>query len=298
MWTSPPTAQGKRGLDRPLLKLTQRRPGTKLSVAAAPADGRVTTSSSTPPEPREDWEHGVDLYVARQPILDRSRRTYAYELLFRDGLVNAFSAEDPDLATARVIDTSFFVLGIESLTGGRTAFVNFTRQALVGGYASALPSNLLVVEILEDVPADPRRPRSLLGAQSGRLRHRARGHRHHRAAPGLSRPRRHREGGLRQDERLPASPDRPGLRRPGTKMLAEKVEAQEDFNQALHGGSKYFQGCFFARPSIVAGWAIAASKLNILNLISEVHRPDLVHAHVENIINRSSTPFSSSGIRA
>jgi c-di-GMP-related signal transduction protein len=45
----------------------------------------------------------VDLYVARQPILDRSRRTYAYELLFRDGLVNAFGAEDPDLATARVI---------------------------------------------------------------------------------------------------------------------------------------------------------------------------------------------------
>jgi EAL and modified HD-GYP domain-containing signal transduction protein len=33
--------------------------------------------------------------------------------------------------------------------------VNFTWQALVGGYASALPSNLLVVEILEDVPADP-----------------------------------------------------------------------------------------------------------------------------------------------
>jgi Predicted signal transduction protein containing EAL and modified HD-GYP domains len=128
MWTSPPTAQGKRGLDRPLLNLSQPRPGTKLSVAAAPADGRVTTSSSTPPEPREDWEHGVDLYVARQPILDRSRRTYASELLFRDGLVNAFNAEDPDLATARVIDASFFVLGIETLTGGRKAFVNFTRR--------------------------------------------------------------------------------------------------------------------------------------------------------------------------
>ena len=100
MWTSPPTAQGKRGLDRLLLNLSQLRPGTKLSVAAAPADGRVTTSSPTPPQPREDWEHGVDLYVARQPILDRSRWTYAYELLSRDGLINAFNAEDPDLATA------------------------------------------------------------------------------------------------------------------------------------------------------------------------------------------------------
>jgi EAL and modified HD-GYP domain-containing signal transduction protein len=74
------------------------------------------------------------------------------------------------------------------------------------------------------------------------------------------------------------------LRRPGTKMLAEKVETQEDFNQALHSGYEYVQGYFFARPSIVAGRAILASKLNILNLISEVHRPELVHVHVENII--------------
>jgi EAL and modified HD-GYP domain-containing signal transduction protein len=226
----------------------------------------------------------VDLYVARQPILDRSRRTYAYELLFRDGLVNAFGAEDPDLATARVIDTSFFVLGIETLTGGRKAFVNFTRQALVGGYASALPSNLLVVEILEDVPADPDVLTACRALKAGGC-------------------------AIALDDIVTTAPPRGfldladivkvdfaktsafrrhqiarALRRPGTKMLAEKVETQEDFNQALHSGYEYFQGYFFARPSIVAGRAIPASKLNILNLISEVHRPELVHAHVENII--------------
>jgi EAL and modified HD-GYP domain-containing signal transduction protein len=93
-------------------------------------------------------------------------------------------------------------------------------------------------------------------------------------------------------------------------MLAEKVETQEDFNQALHSGYEYFQGYFFAWPSIVAGRATPASKprllddaittaatghpdaprlmrrvrVNILNLISEVHRPELDHAPVENII--------------
>ena len=50
----------------------------------------------------------MDLYVARQPILDRSRRTYACKLLFHDGLVNAFGAEDPDLATALKMDASLF----------------------------------------------------------------------------------------------------------------------------------------------------------------------------------------------
>ena len=32
MWAPRPTAQGRRGLDRPLFNLSQRRPGTKLSV--------------------------------------------------------------------------------------------------------------------------------------------------------------------------------------------------------------------------------------------------------------------------
>ena len=102
----------------------------------------------------------MDLYVARQPILDRSRRTYAYELLFRDGLVNDFGAGDPDLATARVIDTSFFVLGIETLTGGRKAFVNFTRQALVGGYASALKAGGCAIALDDIVTTAP--PRGFL----------------------------------------------------------------------------------------------------------------------------------------
>ena len=77
----------------------------------------------------------MDVHVARQPILDRSLRTYGYEFLFRDGVVNGCSGVDPELATAKVIDTAFFVLGIEPLTGGRRAFVNFTRangEALTG----------------------------------------------------------------------------------------------------------------------------------------------------------------------
>ena len=34
-------------------------------------------------------------FVARQPILDRQRRLFGYELLFRDSWVNSFGATDP-----------------------------------------------------------------------------------------------------------------------------------------------------------------------------------------------------------
>jgi hypothetical protein len=39
MWMPRPTAQGRRGLDRPLFNLSQPRPGTKLSVPSAQVTG-------------------------------------------------------------------------------------------------------------------------------------------------------------------------------------------------------------------------------------------------------------------
>jgi len=230
----------------------------------------------------------VDVYVARQPILDRFRRTYGYELLFRDGLVNAYSGGDPDVATAKVIDTSFFVLGIEAMTGGRRAFVNFARDALVGGYASALPSKRLVIEILEDVPADAE-----VVENCRKLK-----------AAGYM---------LALDDVSTCSPPAALLafadivkvdfgqvdakersliakalrRRSDSRLLAEKVETEEDFAQAVADGYQYFQyfqGYFFARPTVISGREVPASKHGILGLLREVHRPDPSHAQIENVI--------------
>ncbi|MGR5541417.1 EAL and HDOD domain-containing protein, partial [Vibrio campbellii] len=46
-------------------------------------------------------------YIARQPILDRSKQTIGYELLFRDGPNNTFPEIDPDLATSRLLSDHF-----------------------------------------------------------------------------------------------------------------------------------------------------------------------------------------------
>ena len=41
----------------------------------------------------------MEVFVARQPILDRYRHVYAHELLFRSGLTNAFPSTEPDHAS-------------------------------------------------------------------------------------------------------------------------------------------------------------------------------------------------------
>ncbi len=92
-------------------------------------------------------------YVARQPIFDREEKVFGYELLFRDGLENAFSG-DKDEASRATLDRSL-LMGLDILCDGRRAFVNCTRDTLLKGLVTLLPSTLTVVEILENVPPDP-----------------------------------------------------------------------------------------------------------------------------------------------
>lgn len=87
-------------------------------------------------------------FVARQPILDRKRRVYAYELLFRSGIQNSCQGANLEQASLSMFDTSFLI-GLHRLTGGLRAFINCPREFLLQKYVSLLPRELVVAELLE-----------------------------------------------------------------------------------------------------------------------------------------------------
>jgi hypothetical protein len=60
-------------------------------------------------------------YVARQPIVDREERVFGYELLFPDGLENAFNGAG-DEASRATLDRSR-LMGRDVLCDGRRAGV-------------------------------------------------------------------------------------------------------------------------------------------------------------------------------
>ncbi|MGC9491595.1 EAL and HDOD domain-containing protein, partial [Vibrio genomosp. F10] len=93
-------------------------------------------------------------YVARQPILDRDRKTIGYELLFRDGPNNCFPEIDSNLATSRLLSDHFLSTHYSTL-GEHLGFVNFPYQSLINRVPSLFPVDNLVVEVLEDcLPTD------------------------------------------------------------------------------------------------------------------------------------------------
>ena len=240
----------------------------------------VSTSVETPGS-------ATAVYVARQPILDRTKNVYAYELLFRSSERNAY---DPtvgaDDSTLAVIANSLLVIGLDELTGHRPAFINFTRNLLIQDVAQHLPPGQVTVEILEDIQADEE-----VLAACRRLK--AAGYilalddfvLSHLGTPLLD------VADIVKVDFLGTTPEQRAaiardLQRRRIDGLAEKVETVEQFEEGLAAGYAYFQGYFFSKPVIRSGRRIAENQSCLLELLREIHRPELEFDELEAIIKR------------
>lgn len=237
------------------------------------------------PAEQKTLDHvGNQAFVGRQAIFDGKLKIYAYELLFRSGLDNVFSNIDGDKATSSVISDSFFSLGINSITGGKRASINFTRNVLLGNYAQLLPKEKLVVEILENVEPEPEIIEAVqsLKAEGYTLAL------DDYTGENLKNPFLEHVDILKVDFMLTPPQLRSFLvkrfKPRGIEMLAEKVETREEFQAAVDMGYTLFQGYFFCKPTIVTGSRIPESKIAKLKLLHEVNKADLDYAKVEDIV--------------
>lgn len=76
------------------------------------------------------------------------------------------------------------------------------------------------------------------------------------------------------------------LRRDGLRMLAEKVETAEQYEQLKAMGFDYFQGYFLARPMVMRGRRTPADRTTILRLLSRLNDPKSDITGIEDLISR------------
>ena len=220
-------------------------------------------------------------YLARQPILDREGKIYAYELLFRDSPESDIAVISSDVqATAQVLENVLNNIGFQRLIGDHKAFINCSRQMLLDNIFGLLNPANFVLEILEDVEVDS----TLIRAVE---RYKARGF--EIALDDFI----YNDDYIRRFEPLfkyvsyvkmdIADNDKESLEkavqffRPmHIKILAEKVEDESTFKKCLDDGYDYFQGFFFAKPELVTGRKIDATSATILQLLLRIKsRPSL-----------------------
>jgi EAL and modified HD-GYP domain-containing signal transduction protein len=228
----------------------------------------------------------MDAFIARQPIFDSKKHLFAYELLFRDGLSNHMPEIDGDVATSKLLSNSFFSIGIDKITSGSLAFINFTERLLVNKIPLLFPRETTVIEILEDVTAEPHVVRSVRQlSDSGYMV--ALDDFVFRAdlAPLIDLADIIKiDFRLTPPQEIKASIEKGRLSK--AKLLAEKVETITEFNQAVDMGFSYFQGYFFSKPEIMKGRDIASSHLRLLEILAIVNKPDFEFDEVEKLMER------------
>ncbi|HZQ68159.1 MAG TPA: HDOD domain-containing protein [Terriglobales bacterium] len=227
-------------------------------------------------------------YVARQPILTREEQVFGYELLFRDGVETYFCSPDANAAARSTLNSSL-LMGLDTLCDGKRAFVNCTHDVLQGDYVTLLPSEQVVVEILESVVPD-----SVVEAACMRLKEA--GYLIALDDFAYDDPRQSLAQFadiIKVDLRATTGEQRAQMvQRYGpwkSRMLAEKVETREEFVEAKAMGFLYFQGYFFRKPEILSAHDIPENRLNYMRMLQEVSRPELDTRAIEKLIKSEAS---------
>jgi EAL and modified HD-GYP domain-containing signal transduction protein len=226
-------------------------------------------------------------YVARQPILDLRGRVHGYELLFRNGTELAFHG-DVEMATRTMIDNTV-IFGLEALTGSLPAFVNCTADALTGPLLHVLPPSMTVLEVLETVLPTP----ALIAA----CRHlKERGFRLALAdfiwRPELE-PLVALADYIKIDFLQSNEADRKmllqRLRGASVCLIAEKVETQEVYRQAVAEGFNLFQGYFFCRPVLLKNRKVPPNHLSQIKILKLMQQDPIDLRNLAHLVKRDAS---------
>ncbi|MDW6002591.1 EAL and HDOD domain-containing protein [Vibrio mangrovi] len=228
-------------------------------------------------------------YVARQPILNAKGVTLGYELLFRDGEMNAFPSHvSSERATYRLIAENFLTLGRTSDRRTSRCFINFPYKSLIRRLPFMLPKHQIVVEVLEtceptdalysvvrdlyrqgyllaldDFVYSPAWERFLPYVHIVKL---------DIMAMGVDEACQFVQQKISSDCKC--------------RFLAERVETEAEFLQTKAAGFSFFQGYYFKKPQVMKRQYVMPEYLTAMNLFNEVCQTEVNFDRVEEILSQ------------
>lgn len=235
----------------------------------------------------KNLEMDTKIFIARQPIFDKDKQVYAYELLYRSDIVNRAYVADNNYATMKVIANSLLI-GLQQLTSGKRAFIQFNWRLLLGRVPLLFPRDQLGVEILEMPELGPELEPEMLRVCKDIKRT---GYvtvlspfvldAKYRTLLDIT-------DMIKIDFYSSTDLQRESIAsrtlKKGIQLLGTKIETREQYQEALQLGCQYFQGFFFQKPDIVTSKEMAGYKVNYLNMLKKLYDPVLEINQVEEII--------------
>lgn len=228
----------------------------------------------------------MDMYVARQPILNINRRLFGYELLYRGTAEYNLSNISGNRATTSLLSSTFLTEGIDIISGNKPCFINFTKDLLLDDIPLSFPKSKLIVEILEDVPPT----KDVLAICRNLVK---KGYRlalddfiYDKSFDPLLELTEIVKIDVRLTPLDTIHRTLHRLSRFNVKLLAEKVESNAEYERANKLGFHFVQGFFFSKPEKILVKEIAASKVNLIHLMAEITKKETSLEKLKEIITR------------
>ncbi len=212
-----------------------------------------------------------ELFLGRQPILDRNENLAAFELLFRSGHFNGAQIEDDEIASATVINHAFSELGVEAVLGKHIGYINLSAPLILSDVIELLPKDKVVLEILETVKVTDQlvqRCRELKQAGFTLALDDFRGD-EAEFGPLLETVDIVKVDVQHMSQAALADVTA-RLKRLNVRLLAEKVDSREQVDRCLALGYDLFQGYYFAKPSIITGKRLSHAEAALMRLLGLV----------------------------
>lgn len=224
---------------------------------------------------QEATMHDVDddIFLGRQPIVDRAQQLHGFELLFRSSMANHAMVTDDVAATSTVIVNTLSEFGIENVLGGFTGFINCDARFLMSDAISLLPADKVVLELLENTVSNDEVQRRCLQLKALGFRLALDDFQgandHNRALLPMMDIIKVDINGLSTAELDAVSRD---VRTLNAIRLAEKVETSAEFTHCCDLGYHLFQGYHFSRPEMVSGRRLSPSHVALVRLLAMIEQ--------------------------
>ncbi|NKF06228.1 HDOD domain-containing protein [Clostridium gasigenes] len=226
----------------------------------------------------------MKIFLARQAIYNKNTKIVAYEILYRNSLKNEFDKNQKQEEATYKVMQNISSFGLNILTKNKLAFINFPEEVINSNMATLLPPNKVIIEVLETVE-----PTKEIIANLKFLRHKG----YTIALDDISTYKQV-EGFLgvidivKIDYKLSNKAERINiiqkLKNKNIKMLAEKIETENEMIEAKSLGFDYFQGYYFSKPTVMESEDIAAKNRTIFYVIIELMKEDYDINRMENLI--------------
>jgi c-di-GMP-related signal transduction protein len=228
--------------------------------------------------------------VSRQPIFNKKKDVFAYELLFKSDLqdsikkMNDKKESNDDSSSLKAIN-GLLITGLKRLSLGKRIVIHFNHQAILSEFPLLFPSDLLAIEIKENSDPENKLTAAVKKMKKAGYLVFLTDNVYNQGEVDLVKLADiigvdfRSQGIQKRLSTFNSTQSQP-------RFLAKSIETASDFALATEAGYHYFQGDFFSTADIISFRDIPSYKLNLMRIIKEINKPSVQFDRIEQILQK------------